>query len=192
MEDPILKFKHCWQRACQDSPLRQKSAVCISTINQDGFPEGRFVDLKALDEQGFVFCTNLDSSKGKHIQFNAKVAMSCWWDHIGLQVRVVGYAEPICEQAATAFWQSRNKEAQMATLCCQQSKELKSESQLFERFAAVSEKHTSAAIPKPSNWGGFVVRPVSIEFLTFRESRLHLRELFRLNDKQWQKSLLQP
>jgi pyridoxamine 5'-phosphate oxidase len=192
VSDPITKFKQWWHTAVDNSPLQQKNAVCVSTINQQGFPEGRFVDLKAVDKQGFVFCTYLDSNKGKHIENNPKIAITCWWDHVGLQVRVLGHAKSLCDSEASEYWQARNKEAQITTLCCEQSKTLNSESQLLEMYRAKYEQLHNIRIEKPHNWGGYLLEPVSIEFLTFRENRLHLREWYRLEGLQWYKSLLQP
>lgn len=192
VSDPIKKFDLWWQQAKENSPLQQKSVVCISTINADGFPEGRFVDLKSADEEGFTFCTYLDSSKGQDIARNPKVALTIWWDHLGYQVRVVGSAKPIDDATAEKYWQTRNREAQLTTMCFEQSQPLSSESELVSRFKQASECMQEQDIAKPNNWGGYIIKPVSIEFLTFAESRLHLRELYTKDKDSWLKSLLQP
>ena len=100
MDNPIVKFESWWQEALADSPLNQKSAVCVSTVDANGFPAGRFVDLKSVSENGFVFCTYFDSAKGKHIARNPNISMAAWWDHVGYQVRVVGIAEVIAVSEA--------------------------------------------------------------------------------------------
>ncbi len=192
MNNPIEKFNDLWQQALLDSPLQQKSAVCVSTINAEGFPESRFVDLKQVDEQGFVFCTYYDSNKGQEISRNPKVSLSVWWDHIGQQVRVVGLAEKISEQAAIQFWQTRSRSAQLTTLSCEQSQPLSSESALVEQFDKTQQTFEGKGVTKPQNWGGYRIRPVSIEFLAFAESRLHLRTRFTKKNDVWTKMLLQP
>ena len=192
MDNPIEKFKTWWEDSLSNTPLKQKSAVCVSTINNEGFPEGRFVDLKSVSENGFTFCTYLDSSKGSDIRRNSKVSLTVWWDHVGYQVRVVGIAEQISDLEASKYWQTRNRDAQLTTVSFAQSKPLSSESELSEKFDLMSKEVGSQSIPKPENWGGYIVRAVSIEFLTFKESRLHLRELFQENEGHWNKSLLQP
>nr|WP_314861698.1 pyridoxamine 5'-phosphate oxidase family protein [uncultured Undibacterium sp.] len=78
MENPFEKFNTWWKSALTDSPLKQKNAVCISTIDSNGYPSGRFVDLKAVNELGFTFCTYLSSAKGEHINENAKIALTLW------------------------------------------------------------------------------------------------------------------
>lgn len=192
MNTPISKFKSWWQEALVDSPLKQKSAVCVSTIDESGFPSGRFVDLKAVSDEGFVFCSYLDSAKGKHISNNPKIAITCWWDHVGYQVRVIGSAEEIEEVEADSFWETRTRSAQLTTTAFEQSAPLESESSLATRLRKVSVELEGQPVQKPENWGGYLVKPVSIEFLTFRETRLHFRELYDYTGGGWAKQLLQP
>ena len=186
------KFKDWWQTALADSPLQQKSPVCVSTIDEHGYPAGRFVDLKELNDEGFVFCTYLGSGKGKQISKNAKVALTFWWDHVGYQVRVTGLAEEIHQAKARGFWQSRSTSAQLTTIAFDQSAPLESERFLTTRYQAVSAEFDGQTIPMPKNWGGYLVKPNTLEFLTFRDNRLHLRELFESIDERWVKRLLQP
>jgi pyridoxamine 5'-phosphate oxidase len=192
MEYPIRKFESWWEEATAKSPLSQKSAVCVSTINSEGFPEGRFVDLKEVNDDGFVFCTYLDSNKGQHIQNNPKVSLTAWWDHVGYQVRVIGNAEKIANSMACKYWHTRKREAQLTTSSFEQSQPLASETHLVKQFEATCLKMKGKDIAKPNNWGGYLIKPVSIEFLTFNENRLHLREVFKNQDGVWVKSLLQP
>ena len=192
MDNPISKFERWWHEALADSPLQQKSAVCVSTIDEHGFPTGRFVDLKSVSEDGFVFCTYLDSAKGKHIARNAKAAMTIWWDHLGYQIRVVGTAQVITAGEADSFWQTRSRSAQLTTTAFEQSEALDSEDELAKRLQETAVKLAGQAVPRPDNWGGYCIKPASIEFLTFRENRLHLRELFECRSNGWVKHLLQP
>jgi pyridoxamine 5'-phosphate oxidase len=192
MENPIEKFNTWWKSALLNSPLNQKNAVCISTIDDDGYPSGRFVDLKAVNEFGFVFCTCLNSAKGQHINENPKIALTLWWEHVGYQVRVLGMAQPIHENEAVTYWKTRSKEAQLTTTAFEQSQPLTSEEDLQTRVENISEQFKNSEILKPNTWGGYLIKPHSIEFLTFRESRLHLRELYTLGEDVWSKSLLQP
>jgi len=192
MDCPIAKFNLIWKKALENSPLIQKSAVCISTIDADGFPQSRYVDLKSADNKGFIFCTYLDSNKGHEIQQNPKVSLTIWWDHIGMQIRVVGEAKQISEQLATEFWHTRSRDAQLTTTSFNQSQPLSSESELGAKFEQVKHKMQGHEIPNPDNWGGYAIIPLSIEFLTFKESRLHLRELYQSKNDQWHKTLLQP
>ena len=192
MQNPISKFERWWQEALADSPLQQKSAVCISTINENGFPTGRFVDLKSVSDAGFVFCSYFDSAKGKHIAREPKTAMTIWWDHVGYQIRVVGLAQEIADAEADCFWQNRSRSAQLTTTAFEQSEVLNSEGDLITLLEASATQFADRPVPRPNNWGGYCIKPVSIEFLTFQESRLHLRELFEFKNNCWVKQLLQP
>lgn len=192
MDNPISKFENWWQEALTGSPLQQKSAACVSTIDESGFPAGRFVDLKSVGKDGFVFCTYFDSAKGRHIARNSKVSMAIWWDHVGYQVRVVGTAGVITAGEADVFWQTRSRSAQLTTSAFEQSLPLESEGELAARLQKASMERSGRPVPRPDNWGGYCIKPISIEFLTFRENRLHLRELFVCKGDLWVKQLLQP
>ena len=114
------KIKKIWENAKTNSPLTQKSAVCVSTIDSAGFPQSRFVDLKEIDQCGFTFCTSYNSEKGNQLSQNPKISLLAWWDHIGYQVRVVGKAVTISNDRADKFWFTRSKEAHVATPCFKQ------------------------------------------------------------------------
>jgi len=192
VKEPLKKFKEWWNKALINSPLSQKNAVCISTIDKYGFPSGRFVDLKSAGEEGFVFCTYLDSMKGQEIKINPKIAMTIWWDHVGLQIRVIGKIRELPRSTAQQLWLSRSREAQLTTVCSQQSQRLDDKDQLVKQLDEAREQYKEKIIPKPNNWGGYIIEPLKIEFLQFKESRLHTRELFEKTDSKWTKQFLQP
>ncbi|MCG7561411.1 MULTISPECIES: pyridoxal 5'-phosphate synthase [Pseudoalteromonas] len=192
MDNPIEQFLSWWQQAKAQPNLKQCSAVCISTIDEQGFPSGRFVDLKAVSDAGFTFCTHLGSQKGQDLRRDPKVAMTAWWDALGYQVRVKGLATEISRADALRYWQSRSHDAQLTTLACQQSQPMSSLSDVTNELCTLSAEYQSQAVPLPDDWGGFVVHPLSIEFLTFKESRLHVRELYQHENNAWSKTLLQP
>ncbi|NVK54331.1 MAG: pyridoxal 5'-phosphate synthase [Alteromonadaceae bacterium] len=185
------KFQHIWHQAKESSPLQQQSAVCISTINQSGYPESRFVDLKAVSATGFTFCTAYDSAKGQQIELNPNVSLVAWWDHIGYQVRVVGTAERISDELADEYWATRSWEAQMATTTFSQSREWTADSAPSTHF----EQALASAAPtvqRPASWGGYTIKPHVVEFLTFMSNRVHHREHFSWDGATWRKRLLQP
>lgn len=191
-ENPIDKFQKWWASAKNDSPLNQKSPVCVSTIGNGGFPNSRFVDLKAVNDQGFIFCTASNSVKGQEISQSNKVAMAIWWDHVGYQVRVRGTANPISEGQARHYWSERSAEAQLATVATHQSAPANSGSSVAESFERAVQSNDSGTIPKPPDWGGYIVVPHEIEFLTFNENRLHLREQYQYFGGHWHVQFLQP
>ncbi|MEL6360471.1 MAG: pyridoxal 5'-phosphate synthase [Pseudomonadota bacterium] len=192
IENPIAKFQHWWQLAIVDTPLKHKNPVCVSTIDRDGYPNGRFVDLKTASDTGFVFCTDLDSSKGIELAENPKIALTIWWDHVGFQIRIKGTAKTINKREADNFWSTRLRDAKITTSSFQQSQLLANLNELSEKFETAKTKAGSEEISRPSNWGGFRVIPMEIEFLKFEDSRLHVRELYQRRGLSWDRQLLQP
>ncbi|MCG7539506.1 MULTISPECIES: pyridoxal 5'-phosphate synthase [Pseudoalteromonas] len=192
MNNPIEKFTSWWQQALKNNPLNQPNAVCVSTIDENGFPTGRFVDLKAVNEGGFVFCSYFDSAKGKHLENVPNIAMTVWWDHVGYQVRIVGIAKKISDKDADTYWQGRSRDAQLTTTSFNQSAIIRDQSDLTEKLRIAELRYSTNPIPRPENWGGYCINPISIEFLTFAETRLHLRESYERSGEQWKKQLLQP
>jgi len=192
MIDPIEKFNRWWDLAKVNSPLKQKNAICLSTINQSGYPSARFVDLKKASNEGFIFCSYLNAKKGYEISENPNVALTAWWDHCGFQIRVTGMAQLLSNSENDKYWSTRAHKAQLTTSVSNQSQLLDNEEGLIEKFLSLEKEFQGKKIPRPANWGGYQVNPISIEFLTFRESRLHLRELFELKENEWCQCLLQP
>ena len=185
MTDPIGKFKDWWKEALSDSPLKHKNAICVSTVDSNGFPNARFVDLKTVDDGGFTFCSYYDSAKGKEISQNPKIAITVWWDHVGYQIRIVGNASKIPEEEAEKHWSGRSVEAQVTTSISKQSNYLKSETDLMQAVEAKKLELAGNSIQRPANWGGYLAVPEKIEFLTFRQNRLHLREQFVRKSQNW-------
>lgn len=192
MHSPIDKFNDWWKTALLNSPLKQKNAICLATVSADGFPNVRFLDLKAVDKEGFKFCSSLSSVKGHEISTNPKVAMTAWWDHIGYQVRVVGIAKDMPSLEADKYWKKRSRHAQITTLSSLQSQVLENVSALRSVIDNTKAQIGDTSIKRPDNWGGYTVVPQRIEFLTFREDRIHLREQYTYTNAQWSKTLLQP
>ena len=185
------KIKLIWENAKSHSPLRQKSAVCVSTIDSAGFPQSRFVDLEEVDQRGFTFCTSYNSEKGIHLSQNPKISLLAWWDHIGYQIRVVGKAEAISSELADKFWFTRSKNARVATTCFKQSEVWDPAVSMEEQYSAALAA-SSKPIARPNSWGGYTVVPDSIEILKFRTNRVHLREQYSRDGSSWNMQLLQP
>jgi len=185
------KIKLIWENAKSNSPLKQKSAVCISTIDSAGFPQSRCVDLKEVDQRGFTFCTSYNSEKGNNLSQNPKISLLAWWDHIGYQIRVVGKAVVISNELADKFWFSRSNEARVATTCFRQS-EIWDPSVSMEAEYSAALAVSSASIARPNSWGGYTVVPNSIEILQFRDNRVHIREQYLRDGSSWKMQLLQP
>jgi pyridoxamine 5'-phosphate oxidase len=191
-QHPIEIFKEWYGHALESSPLQHPKAVCISTIDKNGFPEARFVALKDVSEKGFTFCSALDSAKGISIDANPIVALTFWWDHIERQVRVQGKALRISDAEADQFFRERPRDAQLTSLASKQSTILENPEGLEQKLQELDTQFEGRSIPRPKKWSGYHINPSRIEFLKFQENRLHERTLFIYNDNDWTSCLLQP
>jgi pyridoxamine 5'-phosphate oxidase len=185
-------FRTWYTAARAASPLKHPGAVCVSTVNEHGVPEARFVDFKLLSERGFVFGTHLHSSKARALALNPNVAMTFWWDHVERQVRIVGRAERLSRKAENALFADRSRDAQIASWASEQSASLIDMEQLDRDLDAVRRRFAGVDVPRPDHWGGYCIVPTRIEFLAFRTNRLHDRVLFERDAQGWQRSVLQP
>ena len=190
--NPLELFRQWYAAAQESSPLKHRGAVCVSTVDQHGVPDARFVELKEVSDDGFIFCSHLDSAKGLALTNNPNVALTFWWDHLERQVRVVGQAERISDVRADAFFRQRSRDAQLTSWASHQSSLLDDPTALEHKLHAVQEQFADTPIPRPANWGGYCVVPVRIEFLSFRVTRLHERLLFLRERGVWQQQWLQP
>ena len=190
--EPIERFQQYWHQARQSTAVQQKSAVCVSSIDSEGFPQARFVDLKQADDAGFIFCTDYQSAKGAELLANPKAALTIWWEHLSVQIRITGTASRISDEQAKIFWNTRSREAQLTTLSSQQSQVLQNQEHLKQRFSELTLELDGSNIPKPEHWGGFLIQPHRIEFLQFQENRMHIRDLYLRKDNQWLRKSLQP
>ncbi|THU00209.1 pyridoxamine 5'-phosphate oxidase [Lampropedia puyangensis] len=192
MHDPINLFNTIWLDAKCRGTSKHRNAVCVSTIDEDGYPNSRFVDLKEANAAGFVFCSPLDSGKALDICRNPKTGITLWWEHIATQVRIKGLASPISDQEAKAHWVGRLRDAQIATATFQQSRPLASLETLSEQYARAVAASDGKSIPRPDNWGGFRLCAEYIEFLEFKENRLHARTAYSRVGTVWEQHFLQP
>jgi len=191
-QDPIALFREWRREATALGAPSLAGATCLSTVEADGTPHARFVDLKEVRDDGFAFCTSHASPKAAHIEANPRVALTFWWDHVKRQVRVSGRATRITEAEADAFFRRRGREAQLASWAFEQSALLPGDVSLADRLNTVHERFGSGEVPRPPHWGGYVVAPDRIEFLNFEASRAHGRVLYERHHGRWTVSELQP
>lgn len=167
-------------------------AMCLSTVDGDGSPHSRFVDLKAVHDDGFVFCTSYLSPKSGHIEANPRVALTFWWDHVSRQVRVAGRASRIPEAEADGIFRRRGRDAKLASWAFEQSAPLPENASLAERMKDMRARFATGEVPRPPHWGGYLVAPDRIEFLAFETSRAHRRVLYERRRGEWTVTALQP
>ncbi|WP_338764528.1 pyridoxamine 5'-phosphate oxidase [Bernardetia sp. ABR2-2B] len=187
---PIELFKKWFSEEEKLSKLSVPTAVCLSTIGLDGFPNSRFVSLKEIVKDSFIITTPLDSRKGAEIENNNKVALTFWWTETQRQIRIQGIATKIDKELAQKYFEERNLESQIVSLICQQGKEIDDIKILEKEIIQMSL--TNPKIEMPKNWGGYSIEPIRIEFMEFRKTRFHDRKLYEMENNKWTLKQLQP
>ena len=170
----------------------EPDAMVLSTVDDDGQPSGRFVLLKAFDDRGFVFYTNLQSRKARALRGNPRASLCGYWAALGKQVRVEGTIEPVSDADADAYFASRPRDSQIGAWASKQSQPLESREALEIRVTEVSARFRSVPVPRPPFWSGYRLVPRTIEFWTRDPARLHVRERFERSGDTWLETLLFP
>ncbi|QAA80273.1 pyridoxamine 5'-phosphate oxidase [Aequorivita sp. H23M31] len=184
-ENPMQQFR-TWFFEVQDSnTVDEVNAMTVSTVGVDGFPKGRVVLLKKYDENGFYFYTNYNSEKGIAIEKNNKVSLSFFWPKMERQILIKGIAERTSETDSTNYFHSRPKGSQLGALVSHQSTPVDSREILENKLHQLEKEYENREVPKPMEWGGYLIRPVSIEFWQGRPNRLHDRIRYTLINYDW-------
>lgn len=192
-ENPMMQFQKWFYEAEESQVIDEVNAMSVSSIGLDGFPKTRVVLLKKYDENGFIFYTNYHSEKGKAILANPQVCLSFFWPKAERQIIIKGIAEKVDEAVSENYFHSRPKGSQLGAVVSNQSEVIENYDVLSSRLSELEEQFANDEnIPYPKHWGGFLVRPVSIEFWQGRPNRLHDRIRYTLEDLDWKIERLAP
>ena len=190
--DPITQFSLWLKEAAAKSMIIEAHAMVLSTLGQEG-PSSRTVLLKDVDQNGFTFYTDYQSDKSGQIQANPKVSLLFPWYPMERQVIVIGSASKIDKTESEKYFATRPWSSQIGALASSQSEVIESRQVLEERFKELAEKYPQGSVvPKPENWGGYLVKPSSVEFWQGRYSLLHDRLRFNLSGSNWSLERLSP
>ena len=189
--DPFNQFARWFEEACAVE-LPEPNAMTLATVGVDGQPTLRTVLLKIFDRDGFVFFTNYSSRKAREIGENQHVALLFPWIKLARQVTITGLAEKISAAESARYFASRPRDSQLGAWISRQSSVLTSRQLLMMELDKIKNKFLKGEIPLPDFWGGYRVRPISIEFWQGQTSRLHDRFLYTRKDDGWTIERLAP
>ena len=183
--DPIKQFAN-WFTAAIEAGIRDVNAMSLATAGRDARPSVRIVLLKSFDQDGFVFFTNYESSKGKQLTANPYAALGFYWVELDRQVRVSGGVEKTSRDESQSYFHSRPVGSQLSAWASRQSEVLDGRRVLDARMAEMTERFGDKPIPLPPHWGGYRLQPDKMEFWQGRSNRLHDRFRYtRQADGAW-------
>lgn len=192
-EDPMQLFKQWFHEVEDFGGLEEVNAMTVVTNGLDGFPKSRIVLLKQFTYEGFVFYTNYLSEKGKAIEANPKVALSFFWPTLERQVIIKGMAEKIAPNLSDGYFESRPLGSQLGAIVSPQSQVIPNREYLENQLKELEASAQGTTVQRPAHWGGYLVRPISVEFWQGRPNRLHDRLRYSMqNDFSWKLERLAP
>jgi len=190
--NPVDQFE-TWFSQAQELEVVEPNAMSLATVDEDGRPWQRMVLLKAFDQKGFIFFTNFGSRKARHIETNACVSLLFPWVAVHRQVAISGTAEKISSTESLKYFVKRPYGSQIGAWASEQSCVISSRSLLQAKLDEMRRKFKSGAVPLPSFWGGYRVRPDSFEFWQGGTHRIHDRFMYSISaDDTWSIDRLSP
>jgi pyridoxamine 5'-phosphate oxidase len=187
----IVQFEQ-WFKEAVNAKVNEPNAMTVCTATKEGKPSARILLLRNFDENGFVFYTNYDSRKGHEIEANPYCSILFFWPELERQVRIEGMLQKQSKADSDIYFQTRPRTSKLGAWSSPQSKVIESRKVLDEAYQKNSEKFPDEQVPRPEFWGGYLLKPSSIEFWQGRPSRMHDRILYRKENNNWVISRLAP
>ena len=188
----IKQFEKWWNEAVS-SEIDEVNAMTLATASVDGLPSARIVLLKEVNDKGFIFFTNYESYKAQQLAENPKACIVFFWKELERQVRITGLIEKISSKQSDEYFQSRPETSRIGAWASPQSRVIESRNWLDEKFNELVNKMEGNSTARPPHWGGYIVKPVVIEFWQGRPSRLHDRIQYTLEENgEWKIERLAP
>jgi pyridoxamine 5'-phosphate oxidase len=192
--DPIERFRSVYALAekIDRAIIAEPNAMALGTVEEGGQASVRIVLLKSFDERGFVFYTNHEGRKARHLLAHPLAALCFYWAPLEIQVRIEGTVTKVAGEEADSYFATRNRQSQIGAWASRQSEPLETPTALDERVAKYEREFAGREIPRPTFWSGFRVLPERIEFWKGRPNRLHERHLYTRVGKRWKIETLYP
>ena len=192
LDNPIELFKKWFSRA-EENEINDPNAVAVATSDKSNQPNVRMVLLKGLNDQGFVFYTNFNSTKGRELKINQKASMCFHWKSLRRQVRVLGKVEEVTSKEADDYYNSRPYKNRISAWASSQSQPLDKRETFLDKIKEFEKKYPdSNNVPRPPYWSGWRLIPNEIEFWVDGEGRIHERLIYKNTNGKWSKEILYP
>ena len=192
LNNPIELFKKWFSRA-KENEINDPNAVAVATSDKSNQPNVRMVLLKGLNDQGFVFYTNFNSTKGKELKINQKASMCFHWKSLRRQVRVLGKVEEVTSKEADDYYNSRPYKNRISAWASSQSQPLDKRETFLDKIKEFEKKYPDTNnVPRPPYWSGWRLIPNEIEFWVDGEGRIHERLIYKNTGGKWSKEILYP
>ncbi len=191
-DNPVEQFE-TWLQEAIDATVPEPTAMCLSTVSENGYPSSRMVLLKGLIDGKFYFYTNYKSRKGLELEKNPNCSLTFYWSELERQVNISGRAVKTSSDNSDEYFKSRPWSSQIGAWVSPQSQVIKSRLTILREFFKLSAKYIGRSVPRPAFWGGFEVNPSVISFWQGRPSRMHDRISYSLNESGiWIKERIAP
>ncbi|QJD60631.1 pyridoxamine 5'-phosphate oxidase [Pseudomonas sp. gcc21] len=190
-DEPFSLFA-TWFEQAVEIETTEANAMMLATVDDAGQPHLRTLLLKGVDKQGFVFFSNYQSAKGEQLRTHPRAAMTFWWHDLERQVRIEGAIERISDEESDAYYHSRPLGSRLGAWASPQSQVIESREVLERNLAELEAQYADQPPPRPPHWGGYRLKPESVEFWQGRPSRLHDRLRYRMEDNVWLRERLAP
>jgi pyridoxamine 5'-phosphate oxidase len=184
-----------WLDDAEAGGVREPNAMVVATADADGRPNVRTVLLKGLDREGLTFFTNYDSAKGRELAVNPVASILFPWIDLQRQVRLTGAVTMLDSQASDDYFASRPYGSRIGAVASPQSAVLHDRAELEAARDLLLDRYPDPPgdVPRPENWGGYVLMPDTVEFWQGRPDRLHDRLTYRRTpDGSWVTERLAP
>jgi len=189
--DPLAQFD-AWLVDARAAGMLEPTAFTLATVGADGRPSARVVLFKGVHDAGLTFYTCYEGRKGQELAIHPFAAATFWWDRLERQVRFEGTVEKLPRDISRDYFESRPRGSQIGAATSLQSRVVATRDELDERLAANVQRLEGQPVPLPDNWGGYLIRPQSVEFWQGRRNRLHDRLRYRRDAGGWAVERLEP